>query len=190
MTAEKSVVAPIRGKTRTDLESHAAGKGAPSGKKANENFDKKSSLPVKGGKPDQELYESFPPKSLRRRLWDAVLAGKCPRCSGPHLRVACTKPRQGWEDDFEKDDFFTKPPPPAKLQSRVQLSGNSLNLPHAQILSVLCPLGRCLVDTCSVVSVARRDVLSELHFVREPVLIGYMGEKRPSRKPVLWRLGA
>jgi hypothetical protein len=79
-------------------------------------------LPRKEGKPDQELYASFPEKSLRRRLWDAVVAGKCPRCSGPHLRIACPKPRQGWEDDFEKEDFFTKSPPPSK-QVRVQLAG-------------------------------------------------------------------
>jgi hypothetical protein len=101
------------GKTKTELEAHAAGKTpAPVSKaKPNEKFDKKTALPSKEGKLDEELYATFPEKSLRRRLWDAVVARKCTRCNGPHLRNACTKPRQGWEEDFEKDNFFTKPPP-------------------------------------------------------------------------------
>ncbi len=128
VAAEKDVPAP-KTRVKADLESHAAVKPemptrTPPKAKVNENFDRKSSLPVKEGKPDQALYDSFPPKSLRRRLWDAVVAGKCSRCSGPHLRIACPKPRQGWEEDFEREDFFTKSPPPAK-QARVQLRGNS-----------------------------------------------------------------
>jgi hypothetical protein len=100
--------APTPKAKRAELESQAAAKqGTPPKAKANEKFDKKTSLSAKEGKPDQELYASFPEKSLRRRLWDAVVASKCPRCSGPHLRIACPKPRQGWEDDFEKEDFFT-----------------------------------------------------------------------------------
>jgi hypothetical protein len=136
------------GKDKADLESHAAGKSSapPTSKtKLNDKFDRKSALPVKEGKLDENLYASFPEKSLRRRLWDAVVSGKCTRCNGPHLRVTCPKPRQGWEDDFEKGNFFTKPPPQAKKQLRVQLSGNSLNLPAPQILSVMSPLGRCLI---------------------------------------------
>ncbi len=162
-----------------ELESHATARtGTPpsvKGKKTNEKFDQISSLPVKEGKPDQELYASFPSKSLRRRLWDAVSTGKCPRCSGAYLRVACPKPRQGWEDNFEKEDFFTKPPPPAKLQSRVQLSGDSLNIPNPRILSVVSSFGSCLVDTCSDVSVARRNVLADLHYVCDAVLVGHTG---------------
>jgi hypothetical protein len=105
VTAEKTS-APPKARLRPELESHASEKGASSSSKAktNDKFDKKSSLPIKEGKPDQALYASFPEKSLRRRLWDAVVSGKCPRCSGPHLRVACPKPRQGWEDNFEKED--------------------------------------------------------------------------------------
>ena len=163
---------------KPELESHAAVKtpgAAKPGGKTNDKFDKKSSLPVKEGKPDQDLYASFPPKSLRRRLWDAVVAGKCPRCGGPHLRVACPKPRQGWEDDFEKENFFTKPPPPpAKPQLRVQLSANN-NCPAHSILSVQTSVGLCLVDTCSDVSVARRDVLSQTHIVRNGVMVGHLG---------------
>ncbi len=178
LVAAEKVTPALKARAKPDLESHAVTKqGAPPASKArtNDKFDKRSALPVKEGKPDQELYASFPSKSLRRRLWDAVVSGKCTRCSGSHLRVACPKPRQGWEDDFEKEDFFTKPPPPAKAQSRVQLSGNALNLPNNQILSVTCPLGLCLVDTCSDVSVARQDVLSEGFRVWDAVSVGHMG---------------
>ncbi len=169
-----------RGKTKVELESHAAiktGSSHAAKSKTNEKFDKKGALPIKEGKPDQELYATFPDKSLRRRLWDAVVAGKCTRCSGPHLCVACPKPRQDWEDDFEKDNFFTKPPPAQKPQVRVQFASNALKLPAPQILSVMTPLGRCLLDTCSNVAIARRDVLTEVRRVNESqtILVGHLG---------------
>jgi hypothetical protein len=66
-------------------------------------------LPTKDGSPDQNVYAKFAVGSLRRRVWDAIIAVKCPRCNGDHLRNACPKPRQIWEDDFERPDFFTKP---------------------------------------------------------------------------------
>jgi hypothetical protein len=84
------------------------------------------------------------------------------------------KPRQGWEDDFEKEDFFTKSPPPVK-QARVQLLGSHLNLPVPQILSVLTPVGRCLIDSCSDVSIARRDVLTDVCTTRFPAVLGHLG---------------
>jgi hypothetical protein len=177
VAAEKATPLP-KTRTRAELESHAAHKqGAPPGAKpkTKEKFDKKESLPVKAGKLDQTLYESFPPKSLRRRLWDAVITGHYPRCSGSHLRVACPKLRQVWKDDFEKEDFFTKPPPPVKKQLGVQVTGTSRNLPCPSILAVLCPSGRCLVDTCSDVSVARCYVLVGIHYVQHLVLVGHMG---------------
>jgi hypothetical protein len=178
VSAERAA-SPNKGRTKQQLETHALTKDqGRSNVKPNDKFDKKSALPVKEGKPDQDLYASFPEKSLRRRLWDAVVSGKCTRCNGPHLRVACPKPRQGWEDDFEKESFFSsKPPPAVKKQVRVQLTGSSLNLPVPQILSVMCPLGRCLVDTCSDVSVARRDVLSAVHYTgpHNDVLVGHLG---------------
>jgi hypothetical protein len=170
-------VIPPRGKAKAELESHAAGKtgGAHVATKGRE--DKKPALPRKDGQVDQALYETFPPKSLRRRLWDAIAENKCPRCSGPHLRIACPEPRQAWEDDFEKDGFFTKPPPAARAQARVQLSGDWRHVTHPRILSVMNPLGRCLIDTCSDVSVARRDVLVDPHFFDEPVIVGHLGGK-------------
>ncbi len=83
--AEK--MAPFhRGKAKPELESHAVAKAAsPAGAKAKE--DRKPGLPRKDGQVDQALYETFPVKSLRRRLWDAIVESKCPRCSGPHLRI-------------------------------------------------------------------------------------------------------
>jgi hypothetical protein len=79
IAVEKGSSAP-KAKTKTELEAHLVVKGgASSGEKpnvkgkTNDRFDKKSSLPAKESQPDQEeLYESFPPKSPRRRLWDAV----------------------------------------------------------------------------------------------------------------------
>jgi hypothetical protein len=162
---------------RCDLEAHATTKeGVKSSEKAkagSSKGEKPIALPTKDGKPDQSLYDTFPAKSLRRRLWDAIVEKKCPHCNGPHLRVACIKPRQGWEDDFEKADFFTKSPPP-KSQVRVQLEGDR-NLQVAGVLTVVCPTGRCLIDTCSDVSLARHDVLTNVRFVAEPVVVGHLG---------------
>ncbi len=92
LVAAEKAPAPAKTRPKGELESHATAKPAASPKaKANENVDK-SSLPIKEGKPDQELYASFPAKSLRRRLWDAVVSGKCPRCSGPILGSPARSP--------------------------------------------------------------------------------------------------
>jgi hypothetical protein len=152
------------------LEVHALSKKPAAGTKS----DKKppTPLPLKEGQPDQDIYSKFPEKSLRRRLWNAIVAKKCVRCNGEHLRSACAKERQGWEDDFEKPGFWTKKAP--VKQSRVQLS-YPLNLPSPSVLHVVCPAGLCLIDTCSDVSLARRDVLSRLHAAEASVIIGHMG---------------
>ncbi len=59
----------------------------------------------------------------------------------------------------------------------MQFASSTLRLPAPQILSVLSPLGRCLVDTCSDVSVARRDVLTELQQVTgdRAISVGHLG---------------
>jgi hypothetical protein len=57
---------------------------------------------------------------------------------------------------------------------RVQLSSN-LHTPSTEVLSVMTPLGLCLVDSCSDVTLARRDVLSSLHLVASPVVIAHLG---------------
>jgi hypothetical protein len=150
-TEKKKALAPHPAKKEVFLAEKPAKKPVP--------------LPVKDGAPDQTIYNGFPAGSLRRRVWDAIVATKCPRCQGDHLRVSCPKPRQAWEDDFEKDDFFTKsyvkPKKPAapKKQGRVQLSAG-VDLSSPVVLWVTCPSGRCLVDTCSDVSLAKRDALS------------------------------
>jgi hypothetical protein len=133
---------------------------------------KSAPLPLKG-QPDRDIYSKFPEKSLRHRLWNAIVDKKCVRCNGEHLRAACQKPRQPWEDDFEKPDFWTKKAPPAK-QGRVQLD-RSLNLPCLAVLHVFCSAGLCLIDTCSDVSLARRDVLHPLQRVDDPVVISHLG---------------
>jgi hypothetical protein len=85
--------------------------------------DKSAPLPLKEGQPDKDIYSKFPEKSLRHRLWNAIVEKKCVRCNGSHLRAACEKLRQPWEDDFEKPDFWTRKAPPAK-QGRVQLDSS------------------------------------------------------------------
>ncbi len=147
------------------LEVNALGKKPTAGPKADKP---PTPLPMKEGQPDQDIYSKFPEKSLRRRLWNAIVGKNCARCNGDHLRSACTKERQRWEDDFEKPDFWTKKAP-AK-QSRVQLS-YSLNLPSSSVLHVVCPAGLCLIDTCSDVSLARRDVLNRIHSSDECVVM-------------------
>jgi hypothetical protein len=90
------------------LEVHIAQKatGKAPGKTPKEGRpDKIPALPQKGGAPDQELFATFPEKSLRRRLWDAISTKRCVRCNDDHLRSACSKERQTWEDDFERPDF-------------------------------------------------------------------------------------
>ncbi len=73
----------------------------------------------------------------------------------------------------------------------MQLTGNSLYLPVPQILSVMSPLGRCLVDTCSDVSVARRDVLSGVHYTGpdHDVLVGHLGGETLLRNAGTLELG-
>ena len=58
------------------LEMHALqkvpGKTAGAGRP-----EKTPALPQKGGAPDKELLATFPEKSLRRRLWEAISSKKC-----------------------------------------------------------------------------------------------------------------
>jgi hypothetical protein len=102
------------------------------------------------------------------------------------FRVSCPKARQPWEDDFEKSDFFTKKF--TKKQVRVQLSSN-LSTPDAEILSVASSLGLCIVDSCSDVTLARRDVLSRLHLVPSPVVIAHLGGETILREAGSLQLG-
>jgi hypothetical protein len=73
--------------------------------------DLASSLPHVNGALDKGgYYDKWEDGSLRKRLWDRVVASLCVRCgSADHLRTKCTHPALPWEQDFEKKDFW-KPP--------------------------------------------------------------------------------
>jgi hypothetical protein len=75
-----------------------------------------------------------------------------------------------------------------KKQLRVQLTGKSL---VPQILSVMSPLGRCLLDTCSDVSIARRDVLQAISPASpdQSVLVGHLGGDTLLRLHGMFQLG-
>jgi hypothetical protein len=138
-----------------------------------------ASLPTKDGAPDQAIYDKFAVGSLRRRVWDAITASKCPRCNGDHLRNACPKPRQVWEDDFERSNFFTKPytksdKPKVKRTTRVQLSA-PLDLNAPSVLWVTCSVGRCLLDTGSDVSLALRELLAQRCLSSPSMEISHLG---------------
>ena len=51
----------------------------------------------------------------------------------------------------------------------------SLNLPCPTVLHVFYSAGLCLIDTCSDVSLARRDVLHSLQLVDDSVVISHLG---------------
>jgi hypothetical protein len=159
-------------KTRKPVKPEVNALHKPAGSAPDNKRDKAAPLPLKEGHPDKDLYAKFPEKSLRRRLWDTIVAKRCVRCNGEHLRSACTKERQGWEDDFEKSDFWTRKAP-AK-QVRVQLS-EDLNMPSQSVLHVVCSSGICLIDTCSDVSLARRDVLRGVREADIPVVVNHLG---------------
>jgi hypothetical protein len=170
---KKNESSSARENHKGELESHAAGKDKP----VTATFDNKASLPEKNGRPDQEVYAKFKKEGLRRRIWDSIVAGRCARCDGVHLRVACPKPRAKWEDDIENDSFFLPRSGSEKKkshkQARVQLS-RGLNVVDSRVLYVESAQGRCLVDTCSDVTVARLDVLVGVRSV-EPVVVNHLG---------------
>jgi hypothetical protein len=165
------LTAPGEKSKRDKLEVNAIQKQKPKTAVA-AGSSKTPSLPQKGGEPDHALFNSYPEKSLHRRVWDAIAAKKCIRCNGDHLRSACPKERQNWEEDFEKPDFWTRRAP-AK-QVRVQLD-RTANVPCPSVLHVQCSSGICLIDTCSDVSLARRDVLRRNQSVEFPVVIAHLG---------------
>jgi hypothetical protein len=171
---DKLSVPGDRAKKGARLEVHAAQK-VPAKASAAGRTDKVPALPQKGGSPDKELFATFPEKSLRRRLWEAISSKKCVRCNGDHLRAACPKERQAWEDDFEGPDFWTKKFSPPK-QARVQLEPY-VNRPCLQVLHIVCSAGLCLclIDTCSDVSMARRDVLTAIGMGETAVVIAHLG---------------
>jgi hypothetical protein len=119
-----------------------------------QSVKKPAALPTKDGAPDQAIYAKFAAGSLWRRVWDAIVSSKRPRCNEDHLRIACPKPRQAWEDNFEQADFFTRKytkPIEVKKTVRVQTS-RPFDWHFPNVLWITCAFGRCLVDTGSDVS--------------------------------------
>jgi hypothetical protein len=118
VAAEKAGASP-KGKAKPELEAHAAGKApAPVSKaKAKDKFDKTSALPVKEGKLDEELYATFPEKILRRRLWDAVVAGKCTRCSGSICATPAQNPDKAGRMTSRRITFSRSPLPRPRSRS-------------------------------------------------------------------------
>ncbi len=53
---------------------------------------------------------------------------------------------------------------------------------------MICPNGRCLVDTCSDVSLARRDILTNVRVVADPVVVGHLGGESLLRQAGAFRL--
>jgi hypothetical protein len=172
---EKLLPASDKPRRNPRLEVNALQK-VPAKPAGTRRFDKSPTLPQKGGSPDKELFATFPEMSLRRRLWDAISAKKCVRCNGDHLRSSCPKERQAWEDDFEKPDFWTRKfiLRTQTKQVRVQLTP-AVNLPCLQVLHILCSAGMCLIDTCSDVTLARRDVLTSIRRAETAVVIAHWG---------------
>jgi hypothetical protein len=151
-----------------------------------------ASLPVKDGALDKTVYDKFAAGSLRRRVWDAIVAAECPCCNGDHLRVACTKPRQGGTISNAKTSSLSR-----SLKRTDQHSKrNSAALSYLRILTLLTPV--CyggpaprdgFLDTGSDISLARRDLLLGLHLFLSPVAVEHTwGEKRFSRRlaPLTW----
>ena len=95
-----------------------------------------ASLPVKDGAPDKTVYDKFAAGSLRRRVWDAIVAAKCPWCNGDDLRVACTKPHQGRTISNAKTSSLSR-----SLKRTDQHSKrNSAALSYLRILTLLTPV--------------------------------------------------
>jgi hypothetical protein len=58
---------------------------------------------------------------------------------------------------------------------RLLLPNRHAYVPCPTVLHVFCSAGLCLIDTCSDVSLARRDVLHSLQRVDDPVVISHLG---------------
>jgi hypothetical protein len=80
---------PVEGKTLTGAALKA--------------LDTKAPLPSKNGPPDPDTHKLHKEHSLRRKLWDRLVASQCIRCGDAnHKRPDCPRPRAGFEDDLDK----------------------------------------------------------------------------------------
>ena len=128
-------------------------------------LDLPASLPQKDGKPDTARIAKFHEKSLRRRVFNAVLNGNCARCNGKHVRSKCTADRHQWEEDYDKGPSFWAIP----LQARAQWSAAN----PSSSMAVLTELGLFGLDTQSDVSTCLPSVLAQFHTV-DPVTVCHL----------------
>jgi hypothetical protein len=129
-------------------------------------LDFPTSLPQEDGKPDTARCANWHGKSLRRRMFECVIAGKCTRCNGPHLRQSCTKSPTQWEDDYDKGPSFWNVP--VKKQPRAQWSADL-----ASCLVVTTEFGEFGIDTQSDVSTCLPCNLSAVRAV-DPVTVNHL----------------
>ena len=84
------------------------------------------------GKLDMDRYNKMDAGTLRRRIWDRVVAKQCVRCgSADHRRDNCKEPGLPWEPDFDKGSTFWYP----RKQQRSQLCLQGVPTSFASILS-------------------------------------------------------
>ena len=139
-----------------------------------------------------EDLPNFKENSLRDRLLKRIKDSKCARCGGDHLRSACSKPREKWEDDFEQPEFWTKKPASGtkKLQNRSSLAfgPGSVITCHADVQPptsdshTRCTLG---LDTFSDVNTAPEHLLDDVHQIRPVEVVGTNGPVIHSRAGVM-----
>ena len=125
-----------------------------------------------------DQYSKYKQGGLRQKLHDAIRARKCIRCMAVgHLRSACSEPPKSWESDFNagKAAFWgpkTKQVRPQWLPSTATLKGKE---PSSKVLFV-ADAGRSIaLDTCSEISIGRRDILLNLRLAEKPIFIEGVG---------------
>ena len=139
--------------------------------------DSANSLPMKNGKPDQNIFSKFKPGGLRQRVWTALQSNKCVRCGGDHLRQACSEAEKAWEKDFNVGAAFWAPKTKKstgkiKEQRAQTFSSPDPNQSASSVLEVsLCAEQEQWValDTCSDVSMAEASLVSNLRVAKEEV---------------------
>jgi len=149
----KKTFVPVEGKTLTGAALKA--------------LDTKASLPTKNGSPDPDTYKLYKEHSLRRKLWDRLVAAQCVRCGDAnHKRSDCPRPRAGFEDDFDKGLPFWKLQhrPQWTVLEEVEDAVGSPPFPSSSscTLAVMTAAGLAGIDTFSDISTAYEPRLLNL----------------------------
>ena len=143
-------------------------------------LDQPSQLPHKDGKVDMTQYAKYKEGGLRQKIHKAIRAKQCIRCwSSDHLRSSCTEPPKKWEEDYNKGkDSFWSPKP---HQSRPQwiCPSRSPDAPGSRTYLLFAQDAgrRIALDTCSDISIGRFDVLKNVRFVQNTILVEGVGGK-------------